>query len=215
LAEIVQFADVSRWIKPIFDFGRFHPSSFNPHLVARMADIPNVVAAKVYIADGYGKMAEIHHFVGDQILQQSGEPEEWPITIPKYHQQWAGPGKYVIYDPEDATDTRIVRMFNLFVKGEFDKAMDIYWQLAPVHMNVMKIALYQSGGGNVGIKYIDWLAGGNGGMLRNSLGGGPTQRTKDTIRAGLKAIGVTPREPEEEFYVGRVNYAKGARMRKF
>ena len=210
MAEIVQFADVSRWIKPIFDFGRFHPSSFNPHLVARMADIPNVVAAKVYIADGYGKMAEIHHFVGDQILQQSGEPEEWPITIPKYHQQWAGPGKYVIYDPEDATDTRIVRMFNLFVKGEFDKAMDIYWQLAPIHMNVLKIALYQSGGGNVGIKYIEWLAGGNGGMLRNSRGG-PTQRTKDAIRAGLKAIGVTPREPEEEFYVGRVNYAKGAR----
>jgi hypothetical protein len=27
----------------------------------------------------------------------------------------------------------------------------------------------------------------------------------------LKAAGVTPREPEEEFYVGRVNYSKGIR----
>jgi hypothetical protein len=28
-------------------------------------------------------------------------------------------------------------------------------------------------------------------------------------------MGVTPREPEEEFYVGRVNYAKGMRLKKF
>jgi 4-hydroxy-tetrahydrodipicolinate synthase len=197
--------------KPIFDFGRFHPSKFNPELVARMADIPNVVAAKVYIADGFGKFAEIHRLVGDKILQESGEPEEWPITIPKYKQQWAGPGKYVIYD-QTSDNPRIVRMFNLFVNGEFDKAMDLYWQLAPIHMDVMKIALYQSGGGFVGIKYIDWLAGGNGGMLRHP-GGRMPQSAKDAIRAGLKAAGVTPREPEEEFYVGRVNYAKGARPR--
>jgi 4-hydroxy-tetrahydrodipicolinate synthase len=200
------------WPKPIFDFGRFHPSAFNPELVARVAEIPNVVAAKIYIADGFGKMAQVYHLVGDQILQQSGEPEEWCITIPKYHQQWAGPGKYVIYDDENSNNTRIVRMFNLFVQGEFDKAMELYWELAPVHMNAMKIALYQSGG-FVGIKYMDWLAGGNGGMLRQP-GNRLPQRAKDAMRAGLKAIGVTPRENDEEFYVGRVNYAKGARARK-
>jgi 4-hydroxy-tetrahydrodipicolinate synthase len=204
---------IDLWPKPLFDFGRFHPSAFNPYLVARIAEIPNVVAAKIYIADGYGKMAQVHHLVGDRILQQSGEPEEWPITIPKYGQQWAGPGKYVIYDPEDATDTRIVRLFNLFVQGEFDKAMELYWELSPVHMNAMKTALYQSGGGYVGIKYIDWLTGGNGGMLRQP-GGRLTQRSMSAMRAGVKAIGITPRENDEEFFVGRLNYAKGARPRK-
>jgi 4-hydroxy-tetrahydrodipicolinate synthase len=204
---------IDLWPKPLFDFGRFHPSAFNPHLIARIAEIPNVVAAKIYIADGFGKMAQVHHLVGDRILQQSGEPEEWPITIPKYGQQWAGPGKYVIYDPEDATDTRIVRLFNLFVQGEFDKAMELYWELSPVHMNAMKTALYQSGGGYVGIKYIDWLTGGNGGMLRQP-GGRLTQRSMSAMRAGVKAIGITPRENDEEFFVGRLNYAKGARPRK-
>ncbi len=204
---------VDLWPKPIFDFGRFHPSAFNPELVARIAEIPNVVAAKIYIADGFGKMAQVHHLVGDQILQQSGEPEEWPITIPKYHQQWAGPGKYVIYDPEDATDTRIVRLFNLFVQGEFNQAMELYWQLSPVHMHAMKVALYQSGGGYVGIKYIDWLAGGNGGMLRQP-GGRLTHQAMQTMRAGIKAIGITPREDDAEFWVGRVNYARGIRPRK-
>jgi 4-hydroxy-tetrahydrodipicolinate synthase len=203
---------IDLWPKPLFDFGRFHPSGFNPKLVARMAEIPNVVAAKVYIDDGYGKMAQLHHLIGDQILQQSGEPEEWPITIPKYHQQWAGPGKYVIYDNEDSENPRIVKLFNMFIDGEFDKAMDLYWELSPVHMHAMKTALYQSGG-LVGIKYIDWLAGGNGGMLRQPMNRMP-QHAKDAVRAGLRAIGVTPREDDDEFYVGRVNYEKGARPRK-
>jgi hypothetical protein len=30
-----------------------------------------------------------------------------------------------------------------------------------------------------------------------------------------EVCGLTPRGPEEEFYVGRVNYAKGARLKKF
>jgi 4-hydroxy-tetrahydrodipicolinate synthase len=203
---------VDFWPKPIFDFGRFHPSAFNPHLVARIAEIPNVVSAKIYIADGFGKMAQVHHLVGDQILQQSGEPEEWCITIPKYHQQWAGPGKYVIYDSEDVTDTRIVKLFNLFVQGDFDKAMELYWELSPIHMNAMKVGLYQ-GGGFVGIKYLDWLAGGNGGMLRQP-GNRLPQRARDAMRSGMRAIGVTPRENDEEFYVGRVSYEKGIRARK-
>ncbi len=38
---------------------------------------------------------------------------------------------------------------------------------------------------------------------------------KERIRACLRAIGLTPCEPEEEFYVGRVNYAKGARLKKY
>jgi 4-hydroxy-tetrahydrodipicolinate synthase len=204
---------IDLWPKPLFDFGRFHPSQFNPYLVARIAEIPNVVAAKVYIADGFGKMAQIHHLVGDQILQQSGEPEEWPITIPKYNQQWAGPGKYVIYDGEDFTESRIVKLFNLFRQGEFDKAMDLFWELSPVHMKAMKVALYQSGGGYLGIKYLDWLAGGNGGLFRQPGGRLPYQ-AREAMRAGLKAIGVTPREDDEEFWVGRVNYARGMRSRK-
>ena len=63
-------------------------------------------------------------------------------------------------------------------------------------------------------KYAHWCNGGNGGSVRQ-----PTGRfhdyQKERIRAGLRAIGLTPREPEEEFYVGRVNYAKGARLMKY
>lgn len=201
---------VDLWPKPKFDFGRFHPSQFNPKLVARISEIPNLVAVKAYLSDGIGKWAEVYHRVGDKILLQSAEPAEWPITITKYNQQWAGPADYVIFD-QTPDNVRILRMFNLFSKGEFLKAMDLYWELAPIFMGAREAAVQCR---PLGTKYLQWLSGGNGGMLRQPC---PIlyQRLKDAMRAGMKAARITPREPEDEFYVGRVNYAKGARLKEY
>jgi 4-hydroxy-tetrahydrodipicolinate synthase len=196
------------WPKPKFDFGRFHPSSFNPQLVERITEIPNVVAVKSYLSDGIGKWTEIQHRVGDKILLQAAEVEEWPITVAKYKQQWAGPADYVVFD-QTSDNPRIVRLFNLFAKGEFLKAMDLYWELAPIIIGARSV-MFQSY--PLGVKYMQWLTGGNGGIYRQPSMG-LFQRQKDAIRAGLKAAGITPREPEEEFYVGRINYAKGARLK--
>jgi 4-hydroxy-tetrahydrodipicolinate synthase len=197
---------IDLWPKPKFDFGRFHPSQFNPQLIEKITEIPNVVAIKSYISDGLGKWAEIQHRIGDKVLIQSAEVEEWPITVATFKQQWAGPADYVIFD-QNPGDTRILKMFNLFREGDFLKGMDLYWELAPITLGA-RSAMFQSG--MMGVKYIQWLTGGNGGMYRQ-----PSfpmfQHNKDAMRAGLKAAGITPREPEEEFYIGRLNYAKGAR----
>jgi len=197
---------IDLWPKPKFDFVRFHPSNFNPQLIERITDIPNVVSVKAYLSDGFGKWGEVQHRVGDKILLESAEIEEWPITVAKYKQQWAGPADYFIFD-QTTDNPRIVRMFNLFLKGEFLKAMDLYWELAPITIGARN-AMFQCG--MLGVKYMQWLTGGNGGMYRQ-----PSQilfqHHKDAMRAGLKAAGITPREPEEEFYIGRLNYAKGIR----
>ncbi|MGA2160247.1 MAG: dihydrodipicolinate synthase family protein [Dehalococcoidia bacterium] len=201
---------VDLWPKPFYDFGRFHPSGFNPALIERICQIPNVVAIKAYLSDGIGKWAEVHHRVGDQILLQAAEMAEWPITVAKYGQQWAGPADYVIFD-QTGENPRIVRMFNLFARGEFSKGMELYWELAPITLGA-RDAAFQCG--MLGMKYMQWLTGGNGGMFRK-----PTsflfQHFKNAMRAGLQAAGVTPREPEEEFYVGRVNYSKGIRPKEY
>jgi len=198
---------VDLWPKPFYDFGRFHPSLFNPALIERICQIPNIVAIKAYLSDGIGKWADVHHRVGDQVLLQAAEMAEWPITVAKYQQQWAGPADYVLFDNEKEENPRIVRMFNAFAKGEFSRGMELYWELAPITLGA-RDAAFQCG--MLGMKYMQWLTGGNGGMFRK-----PTsflfQHFKDAMRAGLKAAGVTPREPEEEFYVGRVNYSKGIR----
>ena len=199
---------VDLWPKPKFDFGRFHPSQFNPELIERITDIPNVVSIKAYLSDGIGKWAEIHHRVGDKILFQAAEPSEWPVTVAQYKQQFAGPVDYVIFD-QSSDNTRILRMFNLFLEGDFLEAMDLYWELYPITIGARDTA-FQSG--MLGMKYMQWLTGGNGGMFRQ-----PTipifQHQKDAMRAGVKAAGITPPENEEEFYVGRLNYAKGERLK--
>jgi hypothetical protein len=95
--------------------------------------------------------------------------------------------------------------------------MDIYWQLTPIRNTFGQQFMAYSMGGCYHFtlwKYYQWLAGGNGGMLRQ-----PCHRMyehdKEAIKGAMKASGLTIREaPEEEFYVGRLNYAKGARLKE-
>ena len=84
--------------------------------------------------------------------------------------------------------------------------MELYWELSPI-THGSRLVMSK---GWLNLKYMQWLTGGNGGMYRqptNVL----TQQDKDAMRAGVAAAGITPREPEEEFYVGRTYYAKGVR----
>jgi 4-hydroxy-tetrahydrodipicolinate synthase len=194
---------------------RFHPSYFPPELLPRIADIPNVVGAEIGGGSSLATTVMYFRLCGDKILVNDPMPERWFVTVPQYGQQWAGAGPF--YSMQTPEKPRVVNMFNLLVKGEVDKALDIWWEGAP-----------PAGGGggladsyfHTGIvtalsdKYAHWCNGGNGGSVRQ-----PTGRLhdyqKERIRAGMKALGFTPREPEEEFYVGRVNYAKGARLRRY
>jgi len=200
---------IDLWPKQFFDFGRFHPSAFNPALVEKITEIPNVVACKAYLGDSIGKWAEISHRVGDKVLFQAAEPSEWPITVGKYKQQYAGPADYVIYDGADVKNTRILKVFNEFLSGDFLKAMKLYWEIFPIIGPARDVAFRT---GMLGMKYIQWLCGGNGGIFRK-----PSkpiaQGQKEAMRAGVKATGITPPADEEEFLVGKINYEKGLRIK--
>ena len=194
---------------------KFHPSYFPPNLLPRIADIPNVVAMKVGGGSSMAITVMSFRLCGDKILVNDPTPDRWFVTVPQYGQQWAGAAPfYAMQTPERP---RMVNIFNLLVKGEIDKAMDIYWEAAPPAEGGGGLADSYFHSGIVTAlsdKYSHWCNGGNGGTVRQ-----PTGRLhdyqKERIRAGLRALGFTPREPEEEFYVGRVNYAKGARLKKY
>lgn len=190
----------------------FHPSYFPPDAMRRIADIPNVVAMKVTGGSSVALTIQAFQLCGDRILVSDPMPDRWFFTIPKYGQQWAGAGPF--YGMQSPENPRIVRIFDLLVNGEMDKAMDIFWELSrPGPQGSLADSYFHTGIVTaLTDKYAHWCTGGNGGTVRQ-----PTGRLydyqKDAIRAGLKAIGITPREPEEEFYVGRVNYAKGYRLK--
>ncbi len=196
-----------------YNFARFHPSAFNPGLLNRMADIENAVAMKVGILSPAGYTAECFRLVGHKVLVNCPEEGMWSITVPKYGQQWAGPSNYVMCQTPD--NPRLVEHFNLLVNGDIDRAMDIFWSLAPIQSARAAALNATLAGGLYHFtlwKYWQWLVGCNGGLLRQPIM--PLyEHNKEGIKAALKAAGITPREPEEEFYVGRVNYARGARLK--
>jgi 4-hydroxy-tetrahydrodipicolinate synthase len=197
---------------------KFHPSDWPISLLTRIADIPNVVGMKIGGGNSLAFTAQCFHLIGDKILVNDPLMDRWPLTIPKCGQQWAGAGPFYMFQTPE--NPRVVRMFELFLKGDINKAMDIYWEIAPI-IDASGAVLGQVSYYDTGIvcapidKYFHWCNGGNGGMVRQ-----PTCRIhdyhKERIKASLRAGGLTPREaPEEEFYVGRVNYAKGARLKNY
>jgi 4-hydroxy-tetrahydrodipicolinate synthase len=104
------------------------------------------------------------------------------------------------------------------LKGKLDAAMKIYWHLAPAQTAALQQLgpKHAVGGGDIGMnhwplaKYATWCVGGNGGLVRQ-----PAMRLQAAHmrarKAALRAIGIEPREPDDEFFVGRVNYARGVR----
>jgi 4-hydroxy-tetrahydrodipicolinate synthase len=191
-----------------------HHSFFPPDAMRRISELSNVVAMKVTGGSSVALTVQAFELCGDQILVADPMPDRWFFTVPKYGQQWAGSGPF--YGMQTPQNPRIVRMFDLLIKGETMKAMDIFWETSrPMSGGGLSDSYFHNGIVTaLSDKYAHWCTGGNGGAVRQ-----PTGRIydyqKEAIRAGLKAIGITPREPEEEFYVGRVNYAKGYRLKRF
>jgi len=103
-------------------------------------------------------------------------------------------------------------LFNLLREGDLDKAMDLFWKLFPIMGTTPAVQLGAEGLYHFTMwKYLQWCCGGNGGMLRQPLMK-LNAMTMLGIRGAVSAVGITPPESDEEFYVGKVNYAKGARL---
>ncbi len=191
---------------------KFHPSYFPPELLPRIADIPNVVAMKIGGGSSLAITVMSFRLCAEKILVNDPIPERWFVTVPQYGQQWAGAGPfYAMQTPEKP---RMVNMFDLLVKGQVDKALDIWWEGGGGGGSLDDSYFHTGIVTALSDKYSHWCNGGNGGSVRQPTGRLPDYQ-KERIRAGMRALGLTPRENEEEFYVGRTAYAKGARLRRY
>jgi 4-hydroxy-tetrahydrodipicolinate synthase len=99
------------------------------------------------------------------------------------------------------------RAFDLARAGKWEQAMKLYWQVQPARQaSGAATGAYMPGVNFINRtnwKYMDWLAGFNGGPLR-----APSQRIPDrwmkTLRQGLQAskLEVTS-DPDSQFVIGR------------
>lgn len=196
---------------------RWDATGFPRELYTRIADIPNVAAMKMPGGCSLTQTIECIHLMGDRICVADPMPSSWFATITKFGQQWAGAGPF--YGSQTPENPRNVNLFNALYRGDMEEAFRIHYEMLP-NAEASAMAFNNVNYPETGIlvafvdKYCHWCCGGNGGLLRQ-----PTGRLYDyqrqAIRAGLRAIGIEPRENEEEYFVGRMNYAKGARLKRY
>ncbi len=188
---------------PQWGFERVHLAGMQVSLVRRMIDeIPNVVAIKA--EQGYpqpiGFCEMYHHFLDEIVISHPIEDQCLPLMgisdiqfSGTSNTQWMGD-----YYPT---------VFEMARTGRWEEAMEKFWSVTPARSaNNAVGASYMPGLqtlNRTSWKYQDWLAGFNGGPLRQ-----PMTRLLDrhmhSLRAGLKAAGLPcTSDPDSEFLIGR------------
>lgn len=188
-----------------YNFERFHPSRFSPALVDQIAEIENVVAMKLGVSD-ISHNLECIRLSGRKVMLNTPVVSWWPLFVLELGVQWAGSAPYDYMQTPD--NPRLVEHFNLLLDGKMKEAMELYWAMSPARDTFEAFIMPMVETGNYNImhwKYMTWLTGMNGGPVPLSTAR-LYEHEKARYRDGLIRSGISPREPDEEFYVGRVNY---------
>ena len=181
---------------------RLHPSGYPPKVLTRAADIPNVVAVKYEVGrPGIAGDLEFHKLIKNKRILFSDPLEAHsPLTVEYFRQQWMGTSNYEYWGGA------VPEYFALLQKGEFEKAMEIYWRINPARQARVAIQATFAGGNFIHRylwKYQAWLQGYNGGPMRQ-----PVMKLGDSqmrqVREGLAKSGFSPDEGDAiSFYQGR------------
>lgn len=188
---------------PLWGFERVHPAGLSAQFVRHVLDtIPNIVAIKS--EQGYpliaGACEMYHHFRDEVVISIPIESDAIPL-MSLMDLQFSGTSN------TQWMSDYYPRAFALARQGEWQAAMELYWQVHPARLaNGAAAQSYIAGTGVINRsmwKYQDWLAGFNGGPLR-----GPVPRVPDRImaslRRGLLDSGLpATADPDTEYLTGR------------
>jgi dihydrodipicolinate synthase/N-acetylneuraminate lyase len=193
---VVLFA-ASHW-----NFGRLHPSGFPPEVLLQLADLPNVVAIKHEVArPGVAGFHQFWKLAGDKPILISDPLEaNSPVWVDLFGMQWMGTSNYEWWGG------KVPEYFAHLHDGDYDRAMEIYWQIQPARAARMAEQATFAGANFIHRylwKYQAWLNGYNGGPLRQ-----PAMKLADAqmrrLREALQRSGLQPETAEfGECFVGR------------
>jgi dihydrodipicolinate synthase/N-acetylneuraminate lyase len=182
-------------------FSPLHASGFPPEAIEQIADIDTAAALK-YEAGGPASIsafADIHRRVGDKLIVENPMEQHLPALVDRFGVPWFGTSAY------ESFGDRVPRVYELATAGKWDEAMDVFWSYQPARAAKGQFHATFSGAGiihRVGWKYLGWLQGYNGGLLRM-----PQMRLNPgqmkALRAGLAASGFDLPADDADFYVGR------------
>ena len=187
---------------PLWGFERLHPAGMDPAMVKRMiADIPNIVAIKAEsgMPTIAGFVQAWKTFADEVVVTFPIEDNGLPLAA-------LVPMRFMGTSNSEFYGSMIPRIFRMMQSNDFDSAMELYWQIHPARMANIQASAYMPMTSFLHRplwKFQGWLAGFNGGPLRQ-----PTMRINHrqmaALRAAREAAGFSPTpEPDEAYYRGR------------
>ena len=180
---------------------RLDVRGFPVEVLARLAEVDTVVAIKYEV--GRHQPANTFEFFrrlesADVLLS---DPMEFtaPLWVERFGMQWIGTSNYEYYG------SYVPELMSLLRAGEFDKAMDRYWQVDAARK--ARASTMQNGGANLVHRYVwkfqAWLNGYNGGPLRQPMMKLSEQQMEASARGAVAAGIIDDHPPFEAFFTGR------------
>jgi 4-hydroxy-tetrahydrodipicolinate synthase len=202
---------------PVESLRRFHPSGIPLNVFDRLADHPNVVGIKLTHPMSAALAFEICERLADRLIIGPCNFEHIPALAKAYKNvRWSG--LWITDSLQSPEKPYAVEMMDLVTKGELAKAMKVYWQMQPLVQAIYDLQaplLLHESHPWAHMKYIQWVTGGNGGLLPLK----PAQYLpaldstgREAIKGNFRKVGIEPVDaPEDEYLVGKAAYARGIR----
>jgi 4-hydroxy-tetrahydrodipicolinate synthase len=201
--DIAEATDIAQIIFGVATWGfrTLHPSQFPPDALAEMARFKTSAAIK-YEANNPGMISGIADLLrrcGKDVIIECPLEQYAPGLVEWYGMPWMGTSAY------ESFGDRVPKWFNMLHEGKWNEAMELYWSYQSARE--AKGAFHASFGGanlihRVGWKYLGWLQGFNGGLLRMpQMRLAPNQMRQ--LRTGLAASGFKLPETDDGFMEGR------------
>ena len=196
---------------------RFHPTGIPIGVYDRLADVPNVVGMKLTQPMNVATAYELCERLSNRLILGPVNLDLAPALAKHYPNiQWSG--EWIVEAVQSPEKPYAVEFMALAGKRRMDEAMKVYWRMQPLVEAIYDLQaplLLHGSHPWVHMKYMQWATGGNGGLLPLK----PAQylpvldaAARELIRNTYRKAGITPVDrPEEEFVVGRMNYARGIR----
>jgi 4-hydroxy-tetrahydrodipicolinate synthase len=191
------------------------PGHVPVEVMRRLAELPNVVGAKLTQVLDPVSTLECCSELGQKILLGPVNLEMLPFIATLCPVQFTA--MWQVETCQSPERPYVVEYLNLLAENRIDQARRLYWEFEPlVRLFWEEQAPILSRGGHpwVHLKYHQWCVGGNGGLFRPPTSSTDqfapvTSSERIRIRETYKATGITPRENDDEFLVGRTAFGKG------
>jgi dihydrodipicolinate synthase/N-acetylneuraminate lyase len=184
-------------------FKPLHPAGFPIDALEEMAKFETAAALK-YEGGGsalHSAFAEAHKRCSEHVIVMNPMEMHIPSIVENYGVRWFGTSGY------ESFGDRVPRVLAALSEDQFDDAMEIFWSYHPGREAKGQFHATFAGANfihRVGWKYLGWLQGMNGGLLRM-----PHMRLQPGqmkgLRAGLAASGFDLPKDDSEFYAGRIH----------